>query len=177
MGSVNSDIIANLVAGTKSSSKNTGGNVQVSTGIKALGTGDIDAADIVHLCVVPFSAKIKSIKIFNDDLDSNGTPTLVYDLGVYYGEDGLTYSQFDAVDIDCYVDGSASGGTDLQAANTTGAELAYVARGIEVDQEVWEDAGLSANPGGLALISLTISTGAATAAAGDVKLVVEYIND
>ena len=40
---------------------------------------------------------------------------------------------------------------------------------------VWEDGGLTSDPGRMLRIALTIETVAATAAAGDITMVVEYI--
>ena len=66
--------------------------------------------------------------------------------------------------------------TTLQAANTSGVEVRYETLGIEtVGNFMWEDAGLTSDPGRMLRIALTIETVAATAAAGDITMVVEYI--
>ena len=64
----------------------------------------------------------------------------------------------------------------LQAAVTAGTEFRYETLGIEtVGNYMWEDGGLPEDPGKMLRIALTIETVAATAAAGDVTMVVEYI--
>ena len=66
--------------------------------------------------------------------------------------------------------------TVLQAAVTAGTEVRYETLGIEtVGNFMWEDAGLTSDPGRMRRIALTIETVAATAAAGDITMVVEYI--
>ncbi len=153
-----------------------GGAIRVFTDTIAAATGDIDDNDIIYLAEVPSNAKIVSIMLYNDDLDSNGSPALATDVGLYNGGQkftlgGTTYSADDVIDRDAY----ASAITTLQAANTSGVECAFEARNVNaVANFVWEDAGLASDPGVPLRIALTIETAAATAAAGDVTLVVTY---
>lgn len=153
------------------------GKIRVWQDTVALLTTDIDAADIIQMAELPSNAKVLSIKIFNDDLDTNGTPTLAYNLGIYNGDvafsDGATdYAAQAVIDADAY----AAAETDLQAANTAGAEKRFNTLDINTaGNYLWEDAGLSADPVRKLRICLTISTGAATAAAGDVTMQVLYM--
>tara|TARA_Y100000310_G_scaffold239682_1_gene243370 strand:- start:9274 stop:9792 length:519 start_codon:yes stop_codon:yes gene_type:complete len=170
---VYSDIITNFRAGILEDAKDLHGVKRIAKGIITLGTGDIDDNDIVHVALVPMNAKILSIKLFNDDLDSNGSPALAADVGLYYGGDnGIGVSVGDVIDRDCF----ATAITDLQSASS-GLEVGYEARDFKNNKEVWEDGGLSSNPGGWAYVSVTIETAAATAAAGDLRLDVEYVID
>ena len=161
-------------------SGSAGGKVRVWSDTIAAGTGDIDDNDIIMMAEIPSNAKIKSIKLYNDDLDSNGSPALVTDVGIYNGNvkfndtDGsaTAYAAEGVIDRDCY--GTLM--TTLQAANTAGVEVRYETLGIEtVGNFMWEDAGLTSDPGRMLRIALTIETVAATAAAGDITMVVEYI--
>lgn len=154
------------------------GKVRVWSDTIAAGTGDIDDDDIIMMAEIPSNAKIKSIKLYNDDLDSNGSPTLKTDVGIYNGNvkftssAGTSYDAEGVIDRDCY--GTVM--TTLQAANTSGVEVRYETLGIEtVGNFMWEDAGLPEDPGKMLRIALTIETVAATAAAGDITMVVEYI--
>ena len=156
------------------------GKVRVWSDTIAAGTGDIDDDDIIMMAEIPSNAKIKSIMLYNDDLDSNGSPTLKTDVGVYNGNvkfndtDGsaTAYAAEGVIDRDCY--GTLM--TTLQAANTAGVEVRYETLGVEtVGNYIWEDAGLTSDPGRNLRIALTIETVAATAAAGDITMVVEYI--
>jgi hypothetical protein len=149
-----------------------GVNAAVSVTVKgteALATTDIDASDIILLCHLPWEAKVHSIVLFNDDLDSHGTPTITADVGLYKMTQAGTVT---ALDIDAY----ASLVTTLQAANTSGVEMAFEARDInKILQTVIVDAALTSKPDdGFAILGLTIGTGAATAVAGDISYVVEY---
>jgi hypothetical protein len=136
-------------------------------------TGDIDASDIIHLCALPWNAKIKSIRMFNDDLDSHGTPTLTTDLGLYkMSRDGT----FTVLDADAY----ASAITGLQAADKVGTEVAFESGIKDINaadsaKTVMEDAGLTAVPRDFtAVLALTITNAAATAVAGTIKVTVLY---
>lgn len=131
----------------------------------ALATTDIDASDIIHMGPIPSNAVITSIKLFNDDLDSNGSPTLAANVGLYYADGTVISAACIATAI-----------TTLQASNVVGAEVRFEAANITtVDSEAWALGGLSVDPGGMFYVSLTISNAAATAAAGDVVMVIEYM--
>ena len=144
----------------------------------AAATTDIDDNDIIMMAEIPSNAKIKSILLYNDDLDSGGSPALVTDVGIYNGNikftssAGTIYAAEGVIDRDCY--GTVS--TVLQAAVTAGTEFRYETLGIEtVGNFMWEDGGLPEDPGKMLRIALTIETVAATAASGDITMVVEYI--
>ena len=78
------------------------------------------------------------------------------------------------IDEDCY----ATAITTLQAANTAGVEVAFEARNVNaIANFAWEDGGLSEDPKVPLRIALTISNVAATAAAGDITMVVTYVTD
>jgi hypothetical protein len=149
-----------------------GGTVKVFMDTIAAATTDIDDDDIILLAEVPSNAKILSIKIFNDDLDSGGLPALATDVGVYNGPiKTSSYAANAVIDRDCYATASAV----LQAAVLTGTEVAFEVRNVNaIANFVWEDAGLSADPGVPLRIALTMETVAATAAAGDITMQVTY---
>jgi len=141
----------------------------------AIVAADFDAdGDIVQLAEVPSNAKIQSIVIYNDDLDS-GTDTAP-NVGIYNGgtkfTDGTTaYAAGGLIDEDAY--GSAI--DTLQAANTVGVEIAFEARNINaINNFVWEDCGLAADPQTPLRIALTQTATVGGAAAGDVSIVVTY---
>ena len=143
------------------------GRVRIAQGTIALATGDLDNNDIVMLAPVPKGCSITSIQLASDDLDSNGTPTLAWNVGVYE-TDGTV------VDEDCYATAITLG----QAA-TAFTEYRFEAANINTcGQKVWEDAGDSAQPEAATYyLAMTVSTAAATGAAGDVSFIVEYVVD
>lgn len=146
----------------------------------AVATTSIDEiADVVLIAEVPSNAKIRSLSVKNDDLDSHSTPTLAVDIGLFYAGDSvgqsltLRKSLGDELDVDFF----ASAVTTLQAAVVTWTELTHESGvyGIEdYDLELWEAAGLTSDPGGHFIIGTKVTTAAATAAAGDVLLRVVY---
>jgi hypothetical protein len=143
------------------------------SGTLELATTDLDDTDITHLAIVPWDAKIQKIIIFNDALDTHGTPTLTHNVGLYtMTRDGT----FAVVDVDAY----ASAITTLRSANTLGVNVAFEARDINklgVNTVLLDSvATLSAVPANKsAVISLTQNAAAATAAAGTVSFIIEYV--
>lgn len=139
--------------------------MRVASGTIALAAGDLSATDTVMLAPVPTNASIVSIKLFNDDLDSGTTNTC--DVGLYTADGNVT-----AKDDDCY----ASAITDLRGAVTTGTEVAFEARNINLmGQKVFEDAGDSTDPGGYYLVGLKFDAAGDTA--GDLSFLITYIVD
>ena len=136
-----------------------------------------DANDAVLYGPIPSNAVITELSIKNDDLDSNCCPTLAVDIGLVYsgrgGNQKLNGNTIGtAVDTNCF----ATLATTLQAANTVWADVRSEADDIvDTDLEAWQVGGLSADPGGLLYINVTVTTGAATAASGDVVMKIEYI--
>lgn len=173
----NSVQITALEANSKLDAQVLHGVMRVAKATEAVATTEAELADIVLKVRIPSNASIASIMLFNDDLDSHSTPTLAADVGLYYGSDpdvslALNKKKGDVADADAY----ASAITTLQAANTTGVEVMFEARDInKVANKVWQDAGLSADPQCFFDIGLTVTTAAATAAAGDVSVVVTYV--
>ena len=142
----------------------------------AVNTTDFDAdGDILYMAEVPSNAKITSIRLFNDDMDS-GT-TSVVNVGLYNGgtkfTDGSTKYAADAlIDEDAY----ASAITTLQSANTSGVELAFEARNVNaIANYVWEDGGLASDPKVPLRIALTQTATVSGDQAGDVSIIVEYV--
>ena len=158
------------------------GKLRVFADTIAAGTGDIDNDDVIMMAEIPSNAKVMSIKLYNDDLDSNGSPTLAANVGLYVGTTKFTdtdgsstaYAASAVIDEDCY----ASAITTLQAANTAGVEVAFEARDVNaIANYAWEDGGLTSDPKVPLRIALTMSNAAATAAAGDITMVVTYVVD
>jgi hypothetical protein len=162
MANVNTDLVTNFVAVPQvlNSASQLHGVKRVATGTIALAAGDLSATDTVMLAPIPSNASITSIKLFNDDLDSGTTNTA--DVGLYN-------TDLSVVDADAY----ASAITDLRGAVTVGTEVAFEARNInKMGQKVWQDAGLSADPGAVYFVG--ISFPAAGDTAGDLSFIIEY---
>ncbi len=155
-----------------------GGKLRVFMDTIAAGTGDLDNNDIIVLAQVPSNAKLTSIRIYNDDLNS-GSGT--FNVGLYNGPQAYTISgtTTDAeavIDEDCYATNSDA----FQAATTvtTGTEeLITDTRNINaIANFVWEDGGLSEDPKVPLRIAITMSA-TGTAVAGDITMVVQYVVD
>jgi hypothetical protein len=132
-------------------------------------TTSIDEADdVIKMIRVKSRDRIYSVKIFNDDMDTHSTPTLAVDVGFYNAQTGAVKD----------ADALASAVTTLQAANTAGVEVAWEAHDIaDMGKTAWELAGYTSDPGVPLDIALTVTTGAATAAAGTLSMQVVFSND
>lgn len=177
MATTNGDNITILdkTDGTRAEVGSVEGKQRVFMDTASVTGADFDAdGDIVFLAEVPSNAKIQSIQIFNDSLDS-GTDTAP-NVGLYNGNTpftiGGTTTDADAeIDEDAY----ASAITTLQSANTSGVEVAFEARDInKINNYVWEDAGLSEDPDVPLRIALTQTTSVSGDQNGDVSMVVTY---
>ncbi len=169
MANVNSTEVSNFVADppVMNPARNAGGVMRVAAGTVAAAAGDLSAGDTIMLALVPSNAAIVSIKIFNDDLDSGSTHTM--HIGLYTVDD---VGAVTVVDVDAY----ASGQTDCRAAVTTGTEVAFEARNINtMGQRVWEDAGVSSDPGGYYAVGF--ESEAAGDTAGDISYLITYVVD
>lgn len=140
----------------------------VYTGTIALETTDLDANDIIGLIPVKSSDSVKSIVLYNDDLDANGTPAIAFKLGLYAITEVAGVKTLTATggDIDVY----ATAATTFQAANTSGVEFIFNTKNITtINNEAWQDVAASTDPHGHYMLAITIGTVAATQAAGDIS--------
>lgn len=155
---------------------------RISMDVAAIADGDFDAdGDVVYLAQVPSNARIVSIKTYNDDLDG-GTDSAV-NVGIYNGNEAFNdtdasetaYAADAIIDEDAY----AAADTSFRAAVTAGTEHAFgtAARRNAPLRQVWEDAGLTSDPGVPLRVALTQTAAVTTDAAGDVAMVVTYVID
>ena len=138
-------------------------------------TSEDEVGDIILMCPVPINAVILDVQILNDALDA--VADLAVDVGLYYsgigGDQAIDGNVSGTViDADCF----ASAATTLQAATKVWTSLRFEADDVaDVSKEAWSVGGLSANPGGLVYVGFTVTTPAATDAAGTLVCRVDYI--
>lgn len=175
---VRSENVTNIEASPITALDRKRGKIKTVIDQDAVATASIDeAGDVTLFGPVPSNAVILDVLVMNDDLDSNATPALEGDWGLYYSgiggtqkKDGNTSGT--VIDANCFEDAD----TALQAAVTTWNSKRCITDNItDVKKEAWEVAGLTADPGGLFYVGFTVGTAAATAAAGDVVVRVDYI--
>jgi len=170
MATIDSTLVANAVATPRVASPVaiSGARVRHQKCAFEVTAAQMVNGNIFRLARLPSNARVSSIKIGNDELDSHGTPTVTFDVGVY---DTLGTDK----DSDCY----ATSSTQLQSAAAL-TELRYEAATANVDKvekQLWEDAGYSEDPGGMLDICLTLDAAVATAAAGTLAFIIEYTID
>jgi len=112
-------------------------------------TANFTAADQVNLVRIPAGTRVTSVAIQGDDLDTNGTPTIVFRVG-YAPCDGS-----DPTADDDYF--AVAGQTTLQA----GGRLQCAFEPITFEKDVW--------------LTVTVNTASATFAAGDIFGIVQGI--
>ena len=152
--SSNSNLIANnvLVPSVNNDVAESGGRMRMITGTVSVADSEFDATtDVIRICRIPANAVIHNIIISCEDMDG-GTDSLA-DLGVWEVGDTsfATVATGTAVNADCYLDGS----TIFRAA-VAQVDCRFVDGGVNnaqlgnttAGQRVWEDAGVTTDPGG-----------------------------
>lgn len=119
------------------------------------------------------NVKLKRVILSADTaLDTNGSPTLTLDVGAYYSDstvDGTAVANQGVVI-------SANAFSAILAFGATFQNVAADAKWTTVmrNQELWQALGLSSNPGGFIDIVVAVHATAATAAAGNLEIRVEF---
>lgn len=154
-----------------------GGPVRSAAATVEMATTSLDETDDrVMILSLPSNARLVDLVLYNDDLDSNGTPALTLDIGLFYGGgqrvSGVLKAAGDVIDDDALATVITTG----QSANTAGVGVIFEAQDIaNIGKPLWQMGGLSTDPGGNILIGTSVGTAAATAAAGTVTLVAKYV--
>lgn len=157
MTTKNTTLVANFEASPQvaSNAHELHGVLRVAQGTVALAAGDSTDNDIVMLAPIPSNASITSLKIASDALGGSCT----FNVGLYQTNGTV-------VDEDVYATLVADEGamTDVrtEAANIN-----------TIGQQVWQDAGASADPGGYYYVAVTFSATGGTA--GDMSYIIEYV--
>lgn len=175
---VKSDNVTAIESATISPLHKLAGKLKVVVDKLAVATTSLDEiGDAIMFGPVPSNAKILDVQILCDDLDSNGAPTLAQDVGLYYsgigsGQKALGKVSGDVISQTCI----ATAITTARAAVVVPTSIRYEAADITTSvKEAWDLGGLSSDPGGLFYVGLKNTAAAATAAAGDVVLIITYL--
>lgn len=151
----NSDLITNRTAvpAVMNNVAASGGRMRIATGSMTIADSAFDAAaDVIRLCTLPSNAVIHEMYFICDDMD-NGTDSEV-DIGIY--NTGTAAAPGAVIDIDCYADAS----TAFRAAIVGPAVNFRYGGGAgglatTAGEALWQNAQLSADPGGHMEIVLT----------------------
>lgn len=183
IGTKKSDFITNIETSPITKQENFGGIAKVLIDEVEVATTNIDdIGDIIMMGAIPSNAKILSIKLLSDDLDSNGSPTLASNVGLYYLRNnivsGVKKASGDVLDVDCFAT-AITVGQAVSAEVTNGGKVGYECRfeaaDIDtIDKAAWEIGGLTEDCGGWLALGLTLTAAAATPVAGGIKVIVQY---
>jgi len=136
-------------------------------------TSTDDVGDIILMCPIESNARIIRLGVLNDSLAASG---LTFNVGLYYSGIGgnqakLGKASGTVVDADNIATAVA-----FSSARLTLGDLRFEADDIvDIDDELWEVAGLTEDPGGHFYIGLTVAVVATTPAVGDIVMVVERL--
>ena len=157
MTTKNTTLVANFEASPQvaSNAHELHGVLRVAQGTVALAAGDSTDNDIVMLAPIPSNASITSLKIGSDTLGG----TCTFNVGLYQTNGTV-------VDEDVYATLVADEGA-LTDVRTEAADI------NTIGQQVWQDAGASADPGGYYYVAVTFSATGGTA--GDMSYIIEYV--
>lgn len=173
---VKSDNITNIEASPAVSLDRKKGNLKVHIDqMEVAITSEDEAGDVILMAAVPSNAVLLDVALLTDALD--GVASLAVNVGLFYSGIGGSQTQDGnvsgtVIDADCFATASAA----LQAAKLVWTSVRFEADDIaDVKKEAWEVAGLSSDPGGLFYVGYTVTTAAATDAAGTLVTRVDYI--
>lgn len=177
--------LTNREDGIQQDARKVKGVLYTSQDNEAITTGELELADtILFDIIVPSNGIHDGCYIYNDDLDSNGTPALVLDIGLYASEKftsttsgtETTHAADAVLDADLLVDGSTEG----QSANTDWTKLVPDSATFgpeDAGKPYWELLGYDEDPKTNFRVGVNCQVAAATAAAGDLALKIQYIAD
>lgn len=148
------------VENTKNPTTATEGNLRSSSCTLAVAAADDDTSKYFML-PVRSDWSIKHIWVYNDAITAGSS----FDIGLY-----TTAATPVVVDVDAY-----ASAVDLSSARTSvPIDAAFEARNITaINQKVWEDAGATTNSNVWYWLTFTANT--VGSAAGDITIVVEYV--
>ena len=147
-----SDILIDANSDTIIDAGEVAGNLIMSTSVVDL-TVEPSNGDVLLFADIPSNAKIKSLRFFNDNLDSGGT--VFVDIGIYAGErivrtDGTVFDENEVIQVDTFVDVF-----NILFQTNLGTEVRYIAGtnafstlgGYSNSQlQLWELAGIANLP-------------------------------
>ena len=173
VGTKKSNIITNLDLAKPSLTdhgKQIGG-CKISADAFELATEDIgDINDVIELTRLPSHARILSIKIYSDEVDTHASPTLATDCGIYL-TDGTV------VDVDAFGSAVTTGWGDAPGVGVDFIAEAGAGAVVNIGKRLWEWVGESEDPVIHYDICLRLTAAAATAASGTISFVILYTND
>ncbi len=168
-----------------SSARQNGANVRAGVDVHAVTADELDTNDVILFDIdLPSNAIMDSIYVRNDDLDSNGSPTLAFDIGLAASSTFTSvtssvrtvHSADDVLDADLFVDGSTVGRAATTAWTLQDCDAATFGPD-DAGKALWELLGYDHDPGARLRVAVTVAAGAGTAAAGDLALKVVWFED
>ena len=170
VGTKNSNIITTLnsTISTTPDLAKTKGSIFVSSDTFEIVAEDVgDVNDKIVLTRLRSSSRVYSIMIYSDELDTNGSPTLATDCGIYL-TDGTVK------DSDAFGSAVTTGWGDAAGAGVEFLTEAGATPVGNISKQLWQLAGESSDPGVEYDIALKVTTAAATGASGTLSFVILF---
>jgi len=144
------------------------GQLRVSSDSFEIVAEDIaDVNDVIELTRLPSSARVYSIKIFSDEIDSHASPTLATDCGIYL-TDGTVK------DADAFGSAVTTGWGDAAGAGVEFFTEAGAVPVANIGKKLYEILGESSDPNINYDICLRLTAVAATGASGTISFVILF---
>ena len=173
VGVKKSNVITNLDLPKPSAAEygKESGRLRVSSDSFEVAAEDVgDVNDVIELTRLPSSARIYSIMIYSDELDTHASPTLATDCGIYL-TDGTVK------DADAYRSAVTTGWGVAAGAGVEFITEAGAAPVANIGKRLWEILSESSDPLVDYDICLRLTAVAATGAAGTLSFVIMYSNN
>lgn len=167
MANESSQVILDASAGVKLNPVKYYGFVRSTFGSLTFTSAVVN--DVKRILRVPSRARLRSLKLANQQIDTSGTPALTASLGLYLPNGGAAVSAAFFINA----------GTQLRTANVTPIEVAFLNTFNQAQRHkrLWEVLGLAADPGIDYEIAFMITAAPATFASGVVTLEALFVVD
>lgn len=178
-----SDILIDANSDTIIDAGEVAGNLIMSTSVVDL-TVEPSNGDVLLFADIPSNAKIKSLRLFNDNIDSGSN--VIVDIGIFAGErisrtDGTVFDENEVIQVDTFVDNlnilfQTNLGTEVRY-NSDGAAFEDLGGYANSQLALWQLAGaanLPEDPFKYLRIGITLVVAIGTFVPGKVLLQITY---
>lgn len=155
---------------------------RVGTDSYALTTSDTQANDVLLTNIrMPSNAIVREVKLYSDELDDDGSPTLTIDVGLAAAKaftsvtsgSSTKHAEDSILEANTLVDGS----TDVQGGTNKFTSQDLEINVEDVDKALWEHLGYDEDPNTEFLVSVKFPTASTGATEGTLALQVHYLVD
>lgn len=132
-------------------------------------------SSLYYLVRMRSNSILRSVKLFvSTQLDTNASKTLTFDIGAYYSDSTMDGTQAQLQGTQISANAIAAAVASPPNAGVAGSVEFYSAPPAAMDKMLWDFLGLASDPGGYIDLVVAVHAVAATAAAGDLGMLVTF---